>query len=73
MDPQSVDIQGYDIDGEVIKGGAGKTRREPEDHMIHFQERSGGAAGAIRRNMALLSRKPPYGERARRKNLPAPL
>ena len=34
-----VQIQGYDIDGEVIKAARENAERAGVDHMIHFQER----------------------------------
>ncbi len=38
-DTVKVDIQGYDIDGEVIKAARENAERAGVDHMIHFQER----------------------------------
>ena len=34
------DIQGYDIDGEVIRAARENARLAGVDHLIHFQKRS---------------------------------
>ena len=35
-----VDIQGYDIDGDVIRAAWENAKRAGVDHMIHFQQRA---------------------------------
>ena len=35
-----VDIQGYDIDGDVIKAARENAKRAGVEHMIHFQQRA---------------------------------
>lgn len=35
-----VDIQGYDIDAEVVKAARGNAKRAGVDHLIHFQQRA---------------------------------
>lgn len=64
------DIQGYDIDGSVIKIARRNAREAGVDHLIHFQERDvrelrhSGKYGFIITN-------PPYGERLEdKKDLP---
>lgn len=40
MDTQiEVDIQGYDIDGEVVKAARANAKMAGVDHLIHFQQR----------------------------------
>ena len=39
-DDIEVDIQGYDIDGEVVKAARENAREAGVEHLIHFQERS---------------------------------
>ena len=38
-DTVETDIQGYDIDGEVIKAARENARLAGVDHLIHFQQR----------------------------------
>ncbi len=56
------DIQGYDIDGEVIKVARENARRAGVDHLIHFQQRP---AAALRhpKKYGFVVTNPPYGER----------
>ena len=35
-----VDIQGYDIDAEVVKAARENAKRAGVDHLIHFQQRA---------------------------------
>ena len=35
-----VDIQGYDIDGDIVKAARANAESAGVDHMIHFQQRS---------------------------------
>ena len=57
-----VDIQGYDIDGEVIKAARENAKRAGVDHMIHFQQR---AVADLRhpKKYGFIITNPPYGER----------
>lgn len=56
------DIQGYDIDGEVIKVARENARRAGVDHMIHFQQRP---VAELRhpKKYGFVVTNPPYGER----------
>ena len=70
-DQIETDIQGYDIDGEVIKAARENAKNAGVDHLIHFQRRPvselshSGKYGFIITN-------PPYGERLEeREALPA--
>lgn len=67
----SVDIQGYDIDPEVLKAARENAKRAGVDHLIHFQQR---AAADLRhpKKYGFLITNPPYGERLEEKEaLPA--
>lgn len=61
-----VDIQGYDIDGEVIKAARENAKRAGVDHMIHFQQR---AVADLRhpKKYGFVITNPPYGERLEEK------
>lgn len=61
-----VDIQGYDIDGEVIKAARENAKRAGVDHMIHFQQR---AVADLRhpKKYGFIISNPPYGERLEEK------
>lgn len=58
----SVDIQGYDIDGEIVKVARDNARRAGVEHLIHFQQRSVSALNHPKKYGFLISN-PPYGER----------
>ena len=67
MDPSvEVDIQGYDLDGEVIKYARENARLAEVDHMIHFQQRD---VKDLRhpKKYGFLITNPPYGERLEEK------
>ena len=65
------DIQGYDIDGEVIKAARENARLAGVDHMIHFQKRSVSELNHPKKYGFIIPN-PPYGERIEdRENLPA--
>jgi putative N6-adenine-specific DNA methylase len=67
----SVDIQGYDIDGEVVKAARENAVRAGVDHLIHFQQR---AVADLRhpKKYGCIITNPPYGERLEDKaDLPA--
>lgn len=70
-DQIEVDIQGYDIDGSVIKAARENAADAGVDHLIHFQER---AVKDLRhpKKYGFVITNPPYGERLEEKeNLPA--
>ena len=58
----SVDIQGYDIDGEIVKVARDNARRAGVEHLIHFQQRPVSALNHPKKYGFLISN-PPYGER----------
>ena len=57
-----VDIQGYDIDGEVLRAARENAKAAGVDHMIHFQQR---AVKDLRhpKKYGFVITNPPYGER----------
>ena len=57
-----VDIQGYDIDGDVIKAARENAKRAGVEHMIHFQQRA-VADLSHPKKYAFIITNPPYGER----------
>lgn len=61
-----VDIQGYDIDGEVIKAARENAKRAGVDHMIHFQQRAVADLHHPKKYGFLITN-PPYGERLEEK------
>ncbi len=65
-----VDIQGYDIDGEIVKAARANAESAGVDHMIHFQERPLTALSHPKKYGFIITN-PPYGERIEeKKNLP---
>ena len=58
----AVDIQGYDIDGDVIRIARENAKRAGVDHLIHFQKRS---IQQLRhpKKYGFVITNPPYGER----------
>lgn len=65
------DIQGYDIDPDVIKSARENAREAGVDHLIHFQQRPVSALSHPKKYGFLITN-PPYGERIEeKKNLPA--
>lgn len=65
------DIQGYDIDGDIIKSARANAQAAGVDHMIHFQQRPVSALSHPQKYGFIISN-PPYGERLEeKKNLPA--
>ncbi|WP_143320041.1 class I SAM-dependent RNA methyltransferase [Clostridium sp. HBUAS56010] len=65
-----VDIQGYDIDPEIIKAAKSNAEAAGVDHMIHFQQRSVSALSHPKKYGFIITN-PPYGERLEDKeNLP---
>lgn len=65
-DTVKVDIQGYDIDGEVIKAARENAERAGVDHMIHFQERPVAQLSHPKKYGFIITN-PPYGERLEEK------
>ena len=66
-----VDIQGYDVDGDIVKAARSNARSAGVDHMIHFQQRPVSALSQPKKYGFIISN-PPYGERIEEKeNLPA--
>ena len=66
-----IDIQGYDIDGEVVRAARENARNAGVDHLIHFQQRP---VSELRhpKKYGFVITNPPYGERLEdRKALPA--
>ena len=57
-----VDIQGYDIDGDVIKAARENAKRAGVEHMIHFQQRAVADLGHPKKYGFIITN-PPYGER----------
>ena len=57
-----MDIQGYDIDPQIIKAARENARRAGVDHMIHFQQRP---IHKLRhpKKYGFIITNPPYGER----------
>ena len=65
------DIQGYDIDGDIVKAARANAESARVDHMIHFQQRPVSALSHPKKYGFIISN-PPYGERLEEKsNLPA--
>ena len=69
-DSVQVDIQGYDIDGDIVKAARLNAQSAGVDHMIHFQQRPVSALSHPKKYGFIISN-PPYGERIEeKKNLP---
>lgn len=65
------DIQGYDIDGEIIKAARANAKMAGLDHLIHFQQRPVSELSHPKKYGFVITN-PPYGERLEeKKNLPA--
>lgn len=70
-DDIEVDIQGYDVDGSVIKIARRNAREAGVDHLIHFQERDVKDLSHPKKYGFIITN-PPYGERLEdKKDLPA--
>ena len=66
-----VDIQGYDIDGEVVRMARENARRAGVEHLIHLQQRPVSQLNHPKKYGFLITN-PPYGERMEEKEaLPA--
>lgn len=57
-----VDIQGYDIDGDVIKAARENAKRAGVEHMIHLQQRAVADLSHPKKYGFIITN-PPYGER----------
>ena len=65
------DIQGYDIDGEIIKAARANARMAGVEQLIHFQQRPVSELSHPKKYGFVITN-PPYGERLEEKrNLPA--
>ncbi len=65
------DIQGYDIDGEIIKAARVNARMAGVEQLIHFQQRPVSELSHPKKYGFVITN-PPYGERLEeKKNLPA--
>jgi len=62
----TVDIQGYDLDGEVVKAARENARRAGVDHLIHFQQRDVSKLSHPKKYGFIITN-PPYGERLEEK------
>ncbi len=62
----TVDIQGYDLDGEVVKAARENARRAGVDHLIHFQQRDVAKLSHPKKYGFIITN-PPYGERLEEK------
>ncbi len=70
-DQIEVDIQGYDLDGSVVKIARRNAREAGVDHLIHFQERDVKDLSHPKKYGFIITN-PPYGERLEDKStLPA--
>ena len=61
-----VDIQGYDIDGEIIKAARDNAKRAGVDKLIHFQQRPVSELHHPKKYGFVITN-PPYGERLEEK------
>lgn len=61
-----VDIQGYDIDGEIIKAARENAKRAGVEQLIHFQQRPVSALNHPKKYGFVITN-PPYGERLEEK------
>ena len=69
-DSVEVDIQGYDIDGEIVKAARENAKRAGVEHLIHFQQREVAKLSHPKKYGFIITN-PPYGERIEdKKDLP---
>jgi putative N6-adenine-specific DNA methylase len=61
-----VDIQGYDIDAEIVKAARENAKRAGVDHLIHFQQRAVADLHHPKKYGFIITN-PPYGERLEEK------
>lgn len=70
-DEVKVDIQGYDVDGDVVKVARKNAEEAGVDHLIHFQQRDVKDLSHPKKYGFVITN-PPYGERLEEKeDLPA--
>lgn len=62
----TVDIQGYDLDGEVVRAARENARRAGVDKLIHFQQRAVADLHHPKKYGFIITN-PPYGERLKEK------
>ena len=69
-DSVEVDIQGYDVDGEIVRAARENAKQAGVDHLIHFQQRPVSELSHPKKYGFIISN-PPYCERIEeKKNLP---
>lgn len=69
-DSVEVDIQGYDVDGDIVRAARENAKWAGVDHLIHFQQRPVSELSHPKKYGFIISN-PPYGERIEeKKNLP---
>ncbi|MBO5573202.1 MAG: class I SAM-dependent RNA methyltransferase [Clostridium sp.] len=69
-DDVETDIQGYDIDPDIVKVARENAQRAGVDHLIHFQQRPVANLSHPKKYGFIITN-PPYGERLEeKKNLP---
>ena len=61
-DDITVDIQGYDIDGDVVKAARENAKRAGVEKLIHFQQRPVSELSHPKKYGFIITN-PPYGER----------
>ena len=71
-DDVEVDIQGYDVDGSVIRIARRNAREAGVDHLIHFQERDVKDLSHPKKYGFIITN-PPYGERLEDKSTLPPI
>ena len=71
-DSVEVDIQGYDVDGEIVRAARENAKRAGVDHLIHFQQRPVSELSHPKKYGFIISN-PPYGERIEEKKNPPEL
>ena len=64
--PEDCDIQGYDLDGEIVKAARDNARAAGVDGLIHFQQRD-VASLSHPKKYGFIVTNPPYGERLEEK------
>ncbi len=64
--PTDMDIQGYDIDGDIIKAAMENAKLAEVDQYIHFQKRDVSQL-SHRKKYGFIITNPPYGERLEEK------
>jgi len=70
-DTVTVDIQGYDADGDIVRSARANAEAAGVGHLIHFQKRPVAELSHPKKYGFLITN-PPYGERIEEKsNLPA--